>query len=548
MSQDGGDTWTKVQAANFPPGNFGRGAVTASAPEPATGRSTMYVSFGMNTNPDDLLGMYRSTDAGDTWTVITPAITQGVGQLSYDQTLGVSPTDSRLLLAGYVSMLRSSDGGDSWSSVDNLNPLNHDNMHGDFHALTWSADGKAVWAGNDGGISTSFDGGITWTSPINNVPITQFYGIDVGVTDNKVIWGGAQDNGAIGTNDGGSTWIASLCCDAGSPSIDPTTNARMYCVMNGTRYRSGTLGQTWGVIDNGLGYVGVLRSDGGGNTLPVKAAPLVYTTTAYNVWYSTNFGDNWTTLPPTPFPAGINDLEVPRENTTGGPMTMAVMDGLSPTTALKLYFKGAWYEISSFFPPAPAKAARVRKVRMLLSNAYHAYALMNGVDAASDGKKIWATTDLGQHWVNITGNLPNIPLGDIVVDPDNEKNMYLGTEMGCYRTWDGGDVWYRWNDGMPQANIVTEMRPTYIDGKLWIIAGTYGRSIWMRPADTSDPSRFDYERKGISKVISDNLHSVDTVNATGPAPKGTVLKVRVRLDSSTIWSSCSGITGSRIHW
>jgi photosystem II stability/assembly factor-like uncharacterized protein len=531
FSQNGGNSWTQDKALGLPSGNFGRGAVAAGPPDPASGRSPVYVSYGKADLPNDLLGLYRSVDGGGTFTTISPTNLDGVGQFFYNNVIAVSPTDPRLVLAGFVKLLRSTNGGDTWQLVDNLNSLNHDNMHGDFHALRWSADGLAVWAGNDGGISSSFDGGITWTSPINNAPITQFYGIDVAATNNQVIWGGAQDNGAIGTTDGGASWIGSLCCDAGSPSIDPTTPLRMYCVMNGTRYRSGNVGQSWGEIDHSLGYAGVIRTDGGSVTLPVHKAPLVYTTTAYNVQYSTDFGDSWISLTPTPLPAGIADLEVSRENLSGQPMVMAVMDGLSPTTALKLYFKGTWYEISSYFPPRPAGAPRVRKVRMLSSNYEHAYALMSGVDAASDGKKVWATTDLGQTWRNVSGNLPNIPLSDIVIDPDNEKNLFLGTEMGCFRTWDGGDTWYRWNDGMPQANIVTEMRPTYIDGKLWIVAGTYGRSIWMREANTSDPSKLDLARMRLHKAINDNSHTVDTVNATGPDHTGMVLKARVRLDS-----------------
>ena len=227
----------------------------------------------------------------------------------------------------------------------------------------------------------------------------------------------------------------------------------------------------------------------------------------------------------------MNDIEVPRENISGGPELLAIMDSNPQGSMLKLYYKGAWYEVSTGFPPMPAGGGRVRKVRMLTTNSLHTYALMNGVDAASDGKKLWASTDLGQHWNNITGNLPNIPLSDIVIDPANEKNLFLGTEMGCYRTWDGGDTWYRWNDGMPQANIVTEMRPTFIDGQLWIVAGTYGRSIWMRQADTKDPEKLDEARKLLHKAIGDNSHTVDTVNATGPSPKGLVLKAGIRLDS-----------------
>jgi hypothetical protein len=494
--------------------------------------STIYLSYGKKDIPNDLLGVYRSTDAGSNWTSITPASPIGAGQLFYDNVITVSPLDSRIVLVGWTKLLRSSDGGGSWKLIDDLDPINHSTTHDDWHALTWSPDGNALYAGNDGGISASFDAGITWTSTGNNAPIAQFYSIDVGVTDNQVILGGAQDNGVIGTEDGGGTWLGTLCCDVWSVAIDPTTTSRIYCVMNANRRRSGNLGQSWGYIDNNLSSASrFVRSDGGTNTSPIQTAPLVYTTTPNNVEYSADFGDSWISLTPTPLPAAVKDLEVPRENISGGPELMAIIDNNPQGSMLKLFYHGVWYEVSTGFPPMPAGGKRVQKVRMLTTNPLHTYALMAGVDTESDGKKVFASTDFGQHWNNITGNMPNIPLSDIVVDPTNESNMFMGTEMGCYRTWDGGGTWYRWNDGMPQANIVTEMRPRYIDGNLWIVAGTYGRSIWMREANTADPSKINPGKKQLHKPIVDNASAIDTINVIGPSPKGKVLKVRVSLDS-----------------
>ena len=531
LSSDGGDTWAQVKAPGLPTENYGRGAIATGSPDPLTGQSPIFLSYGKNDKWSELLGVYKSIDGGFNWTTITPANPFGAGQLFYDNVISVSPLDSRIVLVGWTKLHRSSDGGASWQLIDNLNPNNHDNTHDDWHALTWSTDGHAVYAGNDGGLSVSFDDGITWTSTVNNAPISQFYAIDVGASDNQVIYGGTQDNGAIGTLDGGTTWLGTLCCDAWSPAIDPTTTSRMYCVMNGRRYRSGNLGLNWGVIDNGLGGAGVLRSDAGTLTVPIQTTPLVYSSSASDVQYSSNYGDNWISLTLTPLPGAVKDIEVPRENISGGPQLLAIIDSNPQGSMLKLYYHGAWYEVSTGFPPMPANGGRVRKVRMLTTNSLHTYALMNGVDAASDGKKVFSSTDRGLHWNNITGNMPNIPLSDIVVDPANEKNMFLGTEMGCYRTWDGGGTWYRWNEGMPQANIVTEMRPRFIDGQLWIVAGTYGRSIWMREANTTDPSKINPGKKQLHKTIADNSSTVDTINATGPSPKGKVLKVSIQLDS-----------------
>ena len=111
---------------------------------------------------------------------------------------------------------------------------------------------------------------------------------------------------------------------------------------------------------------------------------------------------------------------------------------------------------------------------------------MNGLSA---GNKIYRTTDRGVTWTNISGNIPNVPMGDIIAHPTNSNQLFLGTETGCFRTTNGGTTWYRWNNGMPLATIVTEMK--WIDslasvGRFYIVAGTYGRGMYKREITGDD--------------------------------------------------------------
>jgi hypothetical protein len=109
---------------------------------------------------------------------------------------------------------------------------------------------------------------------------------------------------------------------------------------------------------------------------------------------------------------------------------------------------------------------------------------MNGFSA---GQKIFKTTNRGESWTNITGNLPDLPLADIVAHPTNSNNLYLGTDFGCFKTTNGGTTWNRWNIGMPNATIISEMGLISNAPQYFIVASTYGRSMFKRDVSEDDP-------------------------------------------------------------
>jgi hypothetical protein len=103
--------------------------------------------------------------------------------------------------------------------------------------------------------------------------------------------------------------------------------------------------------------------------------------------------------------------------------------------------------------------------------------------------KIFKTTNAGQSWVNITGNLPNVSFWSLVPHPSNDNVIAVGSELGCFRTTDGGTSWHRWNNGMPDYAWATEL--ALIDqrattGEVFVVAGTFGRSAWKREISGGD--------------------------------------------------------------
>src|SRR5208337_164286 len=88
---------------------------------------------------------------------------------------------------------------------------------------------------------------------------------------------------------------------------------------------------------------------------------------------------------------------------------------------------------------------------------------------------VFKTTNRGSTWTDISGNLPNLKVNDIAVDPDVPNTLYIPTEQGVYVTSDGGNTWNPLGTGLPNVAVTALklQRPTRI-----LYAATLGRSAW----------------------------------------------------------------------
>ena len=522
-SRDDGLTWETV-GEGVPSGGNGRGTIDAVRPAGST-RSTIYVEFSTG---DSLLGIFKSINAGTTWSNVTPPRpVTGTHQAGYNHALGVCPTNPDIALVGWVKFYRTSNGGQTWIMVDNLVPENHDRTHDDWHEFTWTG-GSQVYGANDGGVFVSNDYGVTWGPALayNVAPITQFYGFDVGGNNPSVIYGGSQDNGVIGTTNGGAGWLGTQCCDGGGVAIDPGNASIVYAVAGsfppprgGVRTRSTNYGLDWQQIGPALGPGSVIRHD---RTPPV----LLFTDNGMQVATSADAGTGWNQLGTGSLPASVNDISVGPGYAGVDAAVYAMLAGGS----FRVYDQGAWHSRTNGLPAG----YQVRKVAVHPVQPNVAFALMDGNHPALDGRKVFRTTDRGLTWSNITGNLPNLPLADLVAHPLDPNLLYLATSLGCFKTSTAGSVWFRWSMGMPQATIVTELKlidSLAINGKLYVAAATYGRSIWIRDVSTDDPLTSRFSRCCVIIPILDNTTVRDTMRFTPPPGSGMVQRVTVTLDS-----------------
>ena len=102
----------------------------------------------------------------------------------------------------------------------------------------------------------------------------------------------------------------------------------------------------------------------------------------------------------------------------------------------------------------------------------HIFACVGGF---TDGAKVYESTDSGDSWNNISGNLPNVPVNSIVYQTGTDDGLYVGTDLGVFYTDNSYSNWQPFSTGLPAVQVM-ELEIHYGTGKLR--AATYGRGLW----------------------------------------------------------------------
>jgi photosystem II stability/assembly factor-like uncharacterized protein len=233
---DAGRTWTKL-TNGLPAGVTGRIGLTVWRKDPRVVYALVEHREGG--------GTYRSDDSGATWRKTSNVNPRPM----YYSKIHVDPeNDKRIYILG-SSMFVSDDGGKTFAdpttgrpgSNQAMTPTYDIGVHGDHHAL-WinPANPKHLILGNDGGLYFSFDASVTWDK-VNNIPLAQFYGIGVDMQKPYFIYGGLQDTHSWGgpsatrhqigiTN---SDWFQINFGDGMYAQVDPTDPDTIYTESQG---------------------------------------------------------------------------------------------------------------------------------------------------------------------------------------------------------------------------------------------------------------------------------------------------------------------------
>ena len=420
--------------------------------------------------------MYRSTDGGGTWTKrdASSNFKNNFGGFGwYFGSMGVHPTKRDTVYALGVGFIRSFDGGVNWGTAVS-------GIHTDQHAI-WidPAAPSDIFVGNDGGFYLSTNGGGvgSWTKG-GTQPFTQFYQITVDPSNASRQMGGTQDNATLMSAGSPGSWTAVFGGDGFYCLIDPTNPNIVFAesqnMSGGTGPQRSSSGGAAGTYVTPSGFNSSDRynwdapfvMDPTNHNILLAGSQHVYKSTTNGVSYSVVSGD-----------LAFNPSSS-RPNGTISTISISAVDHLTYYTGSsngKVYRStdgGVNWDDKSFGLP-------LRYVTRIVADPFDAgtvYCSLSGFNGSSEVPvHLYKSTDRGDTWTNIAGNLPDAPVNDIVVDNLNPQRLYAGTDLGVYATQNGGASWYPLGQGLPLQAVFDLYLHT---GSRTLFAGTHGRSMW----------------------------------------------------------------------
>jgi photosystem II stability/assembly factor-like uncharacterized protein len=477
-STDGGTSWKPTSLSNSP--RAGRIAMALAPSSP----STIYVSAADTaTNTSGaLLGMWRSANGGSTWTQLTATPNFCNPQCWYDMAIAVAPNNPNVIYGvgayqyatnAQTTVVRSTDGGTTWSLLGA--GANGTNIHTDGHAVAFSADGGTVYVGTDGGIWSTTNvtaATVNWTSLNSTLALTQFYnGMSIDPTNVNRGFAGAQDNGDQAYT-GGMTWNeVAPCGDGGFTAIDPVTPNTVYVTGHGPCIQKSTTG---GGLNTFTAVAPTLGSSDRISFIPPfvldPSNPSDLYLGANLLYQSTDAATSWTAISPDLTNGGtVSAVAVaPSDSNTiytgsDDALVAVTTTALSGTT-------------STWFNASTAATRAVTDIKVDATTSTTAYVTYGGFSGFGDTVgHVFETTNGGAAWADISGNLPNIPVTSIAIDPDVANTYYVGTDVGMFYTSNGGTTWSTLGTGLPNVGV---MSLAFQHATRTLLAGTHGRSAW----------------------------------------------------------------------
>jgi len=508
-----GITFSPVaQPTNLPMGRIDLGI----APSDATG-STVYASIAdAITDSTFNLGVFVTNNGGASW-VQTAAPDICRRQCWYDNVIKVDPNNKDIVFLGggavtsstaFEWVMRSMNGtsasGATFSPAIPTSPGGGDPTlpHVDEHAMAFvklPTTGKVrMYLGNDGGLWRTDDAEaptVTWTNLNQNLTLTQFYpNLSVNPSDPTIAFGGAQDNGSQ-VFQATPNWTNTKCGDGGQTAVDFQVPTRVYITCQLIRLffspSGGTDANSYVLIGAGINPN---RTDSVDFIPPIATDPSTQGLVYFGTDHIYQSSDNGNTF------KAISGLLPTR---SGNYLTAL---GVSPTNPAVVYAGTNGGEVfvttnaastSPSFAQVGVNRLPLRNVTALVVDAADptgrtAYSVFSGFAVTADGDHyghIFKTIDAGVNWTDVSctnlthcespnpSDLPNIPVNDVVVDPEDpaHNTLYAATDLGCFVTLDGGLHWSTLGTGLPNVAVLSLKLH---DPSRTLVAGTHGRGAW----------------------------------------------------------------------
>lgn len=430
-SWDGGETWARLtEKDGLPAGILGRVGLAFATNDP----NVVYALVEATKS-----ALLRSSDGGESWTSVNTEPNVNDRAFYYSR-IYVDPTNENRVYRVSGDLSRSDDGGRTFRVIAPFSLV-----HVDHHGFWTHPDGRTIISGNDGGVFISRDRGGSWRF-VENLPLSQFYHISV---DNEVpynVYGGLQDNGSwrgpsqvwetpsfAGSHINNRHWETIGFGDGFAALIDPTDANLGYSMsQGGSLQRFDLRTGAWHNIRPTPPEDGVeLRFNwNAGIALDPFDPEVVYYGSQF-VHRSPDRGENWEVVSPD---LTTNDPEKQRQAESGG-LTLDVTAAENHTTILTI-------------APSPVERGVIW--------------------VGTDDGNVQVTRDGGANWTNVVGNIRGVPAHTWV--PHVEASKHVAGR--AYVVFDG----HRYGDWTPYVfrtddygRSWTALSPGQIDGYLHVI-------------------------------------------------------------------------------
>ena len=501
VSRDGGDTWESL--AN-PDRKVGGDAKPNGLPPKPWGKVGVAVAPSNSQRVYAVIeaekgGLFRSDDGGETWENVNDS--RPVRQRAwYYSTLTVHPTNENVVFAPQVPLLKSIDGGKTFTKIAR-------EVHSD-HPDLWidPKNPDRMIDSNDGGVAITTDGGKTWATPA--LPISQCYHVSTDTSTPYRVLTCLQDlgsasgpsrsltSGGIGKAD----WYPVGGGEAGHAVAAPTDPNIVYAGEYGgimTRYDHRT-GQARNVTVNQFNPSGIdpakmkYRFQWTAPILTSKHDPKTVYHAANVLFRTRDGGQTWEKVS-----GDLTRNDKQKQQWSGGPITgdntgaevYCTIFALAESPVQKgLLWAGSddglvhvsrddgktWQNVTAHVPGLPDWGT-VTCIEASPHAAGTAYLVVDNHRMDDSRPYVWKTTDFGKSWTKIADGLdPTTHAKAVREDPKQKGLLYLGTERGVMCSRDAGMSWQSLQLNLPTVPVHDL---TVKDNDL--VVGTHGRCIWI---------------------------------------------------------------------
>ncbi|MCX7895706.1 MAG: hypothetical protein N2447_07115 [Thermoanaerobaculum sp.] len=490
LTYDGGGSWKKLTPKEgLPEGELGRIGLASCAAKP----EVVYALVEAKTNV-----LLRSDNGGESFVKVNEGARVGNRPFYYADIYADPVWPQRVYdLATRLSV--SDDGGKSFRPL----ATGPGGIHPDFHALWINPQNpEHLIAGNDGGVAISYNRGETWRF-VPNLPLAQYYHVNVDLDRPYNVYGGLQDNGswrgpsAVWEVGGirNHHWQEVGFGDGFDVSPDPEDSLRGYSMSQGGYLRRWNLRTGEQKDIRPAGPPGVkLRFNWNAAFAQDPFDPATIYYGSQFVHRSRDRGDSWEIISPD---LTTNNPEWQKQAESGG-LTPDVTGAENFTTILAIapspvqrgvIWVGtddgrihvtrdggqSWVSVEANLRGVPPNTW-IPHIEASKHRAGRAYVVFDDHRRSNWTPYLFVTEDFGATWKSLnTGSLWGYCLV-VEEDPVDENLLFVGTEFGLYVSQDRGKSFWRFTNGLPTVSVMDlVVHPREHD----LVIATHGRSLYI---------------------------------------------------------------------